>query len=65
MVESVIDHGMQPIITLHHFTHPLWLGLDIWLEDRGPDILVDAQLRIVDEINAFSPRAAASSTCSS
>lgn len=51
MVEMVIDHGMQPIITLHHFTHPLWLGMDIWLEDRGPDILVEAQVRIVDEIN--------------
>ena len=51
MVELVIDPGMQPIITLHHFTHPLWLGLDIWLEDRGPDQLVDAQIRIVDEIN--------------
>jgi beta-glucosidase/6-phospho-beta-glucosidase/beta-galactosidase len=52
MVELVIDLGMQPIITLHHFTHPLWLGLDIWLEDRGPDLLVEAQVRIVDEINA-------------
>lgn len=51
MVEMVIDRGMQPIIALHHFTHPLWLGLDIWLEDRGPDLLVEAQIRIVDEIN--------------
>jgi beta-glucosidase len=51
MVERVIDRGMQPIITLHHFTHPLWLGLDMWLADRGPDLLVDAQIRIVDEIN--------------
>ena len=51
MVELVIDRGMQPIITLHHFTHPLWLGVDIWLEDRGPDMLIDAQVRIVDEIN--------------
>ncbi|WP_242522543.1 glycoside hydrolase family 1 protein [Candidatus Methylacidiphilum infernorum] len=23
--------GMEPIITLHHFTHPAWLGLDAWL----------------------------------
>lgn len=51
MVETVIDHGMEPIITLHHFTHPLWLGLDIWLEERGPDLLIEAQIRIVDEIN--------------
>jgi beta-glucosidase/6-phospho-beta-glucosidase/beta-galactosidase len=52
MVELVIDSGMQPIITLHHFTHPLWLGLDIWLDDLGPDRLVAAQVRIVDEINS-------------
>jgi beta-glucosidase len=51
MVELVIDRGMQPIITLHHFTHPLWLGLDIWLDDDGPGQLVAAQIRIVDEIN--------------
>jgi beta-glucosidase/6-phospho-beta-glucosidase/beta-galactosidase len=51
MVETVIDHGMQPIVTLHHFTHPLWLGLDIWLDDRGPDLLVEAQIHIIDEIN--------------
>jgi beta-glucosidase len=51
MVETVIDAGMQPIVTLHHFTHPLWLGLDIWQEDHGPDRLIAAQIRIVDEIN--------------
>src|SRR5262245_17161728 len=51
MVGTVIDHGMQPILTLHHFTHPLWLGVDIWLEDYGPNLLVEAQVRIVDEIN--------------
>ncbi len=24
-------HGLEPIITLHHFVHPAWLGLDAWL----------------------------------
>ncbi len=52
MIEAVIDHGMEPVVTLHHFTHPLWLGVDIWLDDRGPGLLVEAQVRIVDEINA-------------
>ncbi len=51
IIEMVIDHGMQPVITLHHFTHPLWLGLDIWLDDRGPDRLIDYEIRVVDEIN--------------
>jgi beta-glucosidase len=24
-------HGLEPIITLHHFVYPAWLGLDAWL----------------------------------
>lgn len=51
IVAMVIEHGMQPIITLHHFTHPLWAGLNLWLEDRGPDMLVDYEIKVVDEIN--------------
>ncbi len=26
--------GLEPVVTLHHFTHPAWLGTDAWLEDR-------------------------------
>ena len=26
--------GLEPVVTLHHFTHPAWLGIDAWL-DRG------------------------------
>ena len=25
-------HGLEPIITLHHFVYPAWLGLDGWLK---------------------------------
>jgi beta-glucosidase len=25
-------HGLEPIITLHHFVYPAWLGLDAWLK---------------------------------
>ncbi|MBE2204537.1 MAG: glycoside hydrolase family 1 protein [Chthoniobacterales bacterium] len=28
--------GMEPVVTLHHFTHPAWLGCDAWLEDTTP-----------------------------
>ena len=52
IIAMVIEHGMQPIITLHHFTHPAWMGLDLWRTDRGPDMLIDYEVRIVDEINA-------------
>ncbi len=34
MIAAVMGAGMEPVVTLHHFTHPYWLGLDFWLE-RG------------------------------
>jgi len=30
-------HGLEPIITLHHFVHPAWLGLDAWLKPETID----------------------------
>ncbi len=30
-------HGLEPIVTLHHFTHPAWLGLDAWLRTETID----------------------------
>ena len=51
MISCVRSHRMQPIVTLHHFTHPAWLGESIWLGDEGPDLLVDYELRVVEEVN--------------
>jgi beta-glucosidase/6-phospho-beta-glucosidase/beta-galactosidase len=30
-------HGLEPIITLHHFVYPAWLGLDAWLKPETID----------------------------
>lgn len=30
------DRGMEPLVTLHHFTHPWWLGEDHWLDGDSP-----------------------------
>jgi beta-glucosidase/6-phospho-beta-glucosidase/beta-galactosidase len=30
------DRGLRPLVTLHHFTHPAWLGPDLWLRDEAP-----------------------------
>jgi len=32
MLAACRDHGLEPVVTLHHFTHPAWLGTDPWLE---------------------------------
>lgn len=30
------ERGLEPIVALHHFTHPAWLGGDFWLSDDAP-----------------------------
>ena len=46
MIAAVMNAGMEPVVTLHHFTHPYWLGIDFWLE-RGK---LDLFRRYVDEV---------------
>jgi len=31
------DRGLTPLVTLHHFTHPWWLGEDLWLRPDSPE----------------------------
>jgi beta-glucosidase/6-phospho-beta-glucosidase/beta-galactosidase len=38
MLASCREHGMEPVLTLHHFVHPAWLGSDPWLDERTPDL---------------------------
>jgi len=33
MMAAVMKAGMEPMVTLLHFTHPFWLGLDFWLDN--------------------------------
>ncbi|MGH9078752.1 MAG: family 1 glycosylhydrolase [Acidimicrobiales bacterium] len=37
IVDACADRGLQPLVTLHHFTHPDWLGMDFWLRPDAPD----------------------------
>ncbi len=36
IVKACGDRGMKPLVTLHHFTHPAWLGDDFWLSPDSP-----------------------------
>lgn len=29
-------YGLEPLVTLHHFTHPWWLGEELWLDLDAP-----------------------------
>ena len=37
--------GLEPLVTLHHFVHPAWLGIDPWLDPRTALLFA----RFVDE----------------
>ncbi len=37
MVRGCVERGLEPLVTLHHFTHPAWLGDDLWLRPDAPD----------------------------
>ena len=37
ILEMCVARGLEPMITLHHFTHPWWLGEEFWLRPGSPD----------------------------
>ena len=36
-IADCVAHGLEPIITLHHFVWPAWMGLDAWLKPEMAD----------------------------
>lgn len=32
ILASCRRHGLEPVVTLHHFVHPAWMGSDPWLD---------------------------------
>ncbi|HEY8901767.1 MAG TPA: family 1 glycosylhydrolase [Chthoniobacterales bacterium] len=44
--------GLEPVVTLQHFTHPSWLGVDAWHFDRTVDAFAIYVKRVVERINA-------------
>ena len=46
MIAAIMKAGMEPIVTLQHFTHPYWLGLDPWLASED----VESYRRYVEKM---------------
>lgn len=51
IMAEIQKHNMEPVVTLHHFTHPAWLGEVFWLRDDSADLATAFELRIVEELN--------------
>jgi beta-glucosidase len=37
ILDACAERALEPMITLHHFTHPSWLGVDFWLSPDSPE----------------------------
>lgn len=37
IIDACRERGLEPLVTLHHFTHPTWAGEDFWLDATSPE----------------------------
>jgi len=44
------DRGLEPVVTLHHFTHPVWLGEEFWLQADSPERFAAHVARVVPDL---------------
>ena len=44
-------NGMEPVVTLHHFVHPAWLGGDPWLKPGTPELFAEYVSHAVLHVN--------------
>lgn len=51
MVAKAQRHGLEPIVTLHHFIHPGWLGSDPWLSAGSAELFRDYTVRTLQRLN--------------
>lgn len=51
MFEECLKNGLEPVVTLHHFVHPAWLGTDPWLSPAMPAFFTTYVEEAVSYIN--------------
>ncbi len=51
MLAACRRQGLEPVLTLHHFTHPSWLGPDPWLDPATPELFEKYVATSVEYLN--------------
>ena len=53
IIDCIIKHGMQPMVTLHHFTHPQWFEqMEAFENDENIELFVDFCRLMFKEFNS-------------
>lgn len=50
ILDGCRQRGMEPMVSLHHFTHPSWLGEEFWLDGDAPDRFAAHVSRLVPHL---------------
>ena len=53
ILDACAERGLEPVVALHHYTHPAWLGSDFWLRLDSPQRFAAWAARVVERL---SPR---------
>ena len=53
ILAGMLERGLDPVVTMHHFTHPEFLGLEFWLMPGSPERFCAYAERVVE---ALSPQ---------
>jgi beta-glucosidase/6-phospho-beta-glucosidase/beta-galactosidase len=56
MLSACRSQGLEPVVTLHHFVHPAWLGADAWLDAATVERFADYVQRSVKHVNRLLVR---------
>ena len=56
ILEMCGSRDLEPMITLHHFTHPRWLGEEFWLRPASPDLFARHVQRVVPTLAPYCHR---------
>ena len=51
IIGMIYDAGMEPVITLHHFTNPAWVGDHLFLREAKLDLFLAYVRKVVTEVN--------------
>lgn len=55
ILRGAVELGLKPMVTLHHFTDPLWLvELGAWESDATPSLFAEYVARAVDGLKEFN-----------
>jgi len=50
ILDACTERGLEPVVALHHYTHPHWLGPDFWVRQDSPERFVAWAGLVVEQL---------------